>query len=158
MLERRRDLVRERQSRFDREWVPELVRPSTKKRQVLHKEQVQDKKVEEHMLALVLELNHKQSEEEQLEHKTVQERERMMVEEQQERKMAEERLEHTTVQELERMMAEEQQGHKKAEEQRKIVEELEHKIVEELEHKTVVVESKMAEELGDRRVVAGRPK
>ena len=81
MLERRRDLVRERQSRFDREWVLELVRLSTKKLQALHKEQVQDKKVEEHMLALVLELNHKQSEEEQLEHKTVQELERMMVEE-----------------------------------------------------------------------------
>jgi hypothetical protein len=178
--------VRERQNRSDREWVLErvlvLVRQSKKERperQMLHKELGQDKKAEEHMLALVeLVLSRKQSgveqvgkmAEEQQERKTVQELERKMVEERKTaqelgHKMAEERktaqeLEHKmveerkTAQELEHMMAEER---KKAGEERKIAEkELGRKMVE--ERKTVGVESRLAEELGDRPVAAGKPK
>lgn len=151
MLERRRGLVRERRSRSDRGLVLERVRERQSRkerpvRQRLHKEQGQGKQVEEHMLALVLELSHKQSEVEQLERK--------MAEEQQERKIARE-LVRKTAEELEHMMAEER---KKAGEERKIAEkELERKMVG--ERKTVVVGSKLAEELGENRpVAAGKPK
>jgi hypothetical protein len=131
-----------------------LVRQSKKERperQMLHKELGQDKKAEEHMLALVeLVLSRKQSgveqvgkmAEEQQERKTAQELERKMVEERK------------TAQELGHKMVEER---KKAGEERKIAEkELGRKTVE--ERKTVGVESRLVEELGDRPVVAGKPK
>jgi biotin-(acetyl-CoA carboxylase) ligase len=130
--------------------VPEPVqeRPSKKERpvrQMLHKEQGRDMKVEECILALGLGLNRKQSGEEQperklagaqLEHKTVHE------------------LKHRTVQELMRKMVEERM---KAVEERMIAEkELVRRMVE--ERKTVGVESRLAEELGDKPVGAGKPK